>query len=189
MFTGCHDGSVSCPNIAFETRFQYGTLQRFVHVMHFLCQRGAPKCLLLMFMYTCEHNREIREQTVCSFYERCVRYILFHNRRSDALYRDAVSMELPFLKNSKLAALCLWRFRPKGAHCLIKVTLKRRKCMSCQPLQTYWDIPACRNAQREADKSGCACRTRVLHDVDLQVVLYKIKCYRTGKRAHKSVEN
>jgi hypothetical protein len=53
--------------------------------------------LLLMFTYTCEHKREIRAQTVCSFNKRTTGYILFHNRRSDALYRDVVSMELPFL--------------------------------------------------------------------------------------------
>jgi len=51
-----------------------------------------------MFMYTYEHNREIRAQTVRRFYKRTIGYILFHNRRSDALYRDMLSMELPFLE-------------------------------------------------------------------------------------------
>ena len=98
MFAGCHDCSVCRPNVAFETHFQYGTLQKFVQIIQFLCQRGAPKCLLLMFMYTCEHNREIRAQTVCRFYKRTIGYILFHNRRFDALCHDVVSMELPFLQ-------------------------------------------------------------------------------------------
>jgi hypothetical protein len=57
----------------------------------------CTKCLLLMFMYTCAHKREIRTQTVCRFYKRTIRYILFHNRRSGTLYHDVVSMELPLL--------------------------------------------------------------------------------------------
>ena len=97
MFARCHDGSLCCPNVAFETHFQYSALQMFVQIIHFLCQRGAPKCLLLMFMYTCGHKREIRAQTVCRFYKRTVGYILFHNRRSGALYHDVISMELPLL--------------------------------------------------------------------------------------------
>jgi len=99
MYAGCHDGSLCCPKVAFETHFLYGTLQKFVQfILHFLCQRVAQKCLLLMFMYTYEHNREIRAQTVRRFYKRTIGYILFHNRRSDALYRDMLSMELPFLE-------------------------------------------------------------------------------------------
>ena len=59
-------------------------------------------------MYTWEHAREIRAQTVCRFYKRTIGYILFNNRRSDALYRDVVSVELPF-SNIQSQRRCVYK--------------------------------------------------------------------------------
>ena len=86
-----------CLNVACETHFLYSALQKFVQIIRFLCQQGAPKCLLLLFIYTCEHNQEFRAKMISRFYKRTTGYILFHSRRSDAFYRDVVSMEFPFL--------------------------------------------------------------------------------------------